>query len=69
MDLVFEKDLEQDSGSRFIPDTILQLFHPDALSNASAAYAKMVADHPNYEFGMVHDSVKGGLTIYWKRLV
>lgn len=65
MELISKKDLEQNSGSRCIPDVDLT---PDVLREASASYAKMVTDNPEYEFSMVYDQVSWNLTIYWKRI-
>lgn len=69
MDLVSREDLERlESGSRFIPDSVLRMLHPDVLIDASATYANMVEKYPNYEFGMIQDNIKGGVTVYWKRI-
>lgn len=69
MDLLSQADIARaDSGSHFVPDSVLIRLHPGVLFDASKAYAKMVEDHPNYEFGMVQDPIKGGVTVYWNRV-
>lgn len=70
MDLVTKDDLARnDNGSTFIPDSILSRIHTEVMKGASDAYAKLVTDNPEYTFGMVYDALKGGITIYWKRII
>ena len=70
MDLLSKEDIERkESGSRFIPDSILIMLHPEVMVDASTAYSKLVMDNPGYEFGILKDTIKGGLTVYWKRIV
>ena len=70
MDLVSKEDLDRsDSGSHFIPDSVLKHIHIEVMKGASDAYANLVTENPGYEFGMVYDVHKGGITVYWKRVV
>jgi hypothetical protein len=69
VDLVSKEDLERrESGSHFIPDSVLSHIHVEVMKGASDAYANLVTDNPNYDFNMVYDGVKGGITVYWKRI-
>lgn len=68
MDLLSRAEIEgTDEGYHFIPNDVLARLHPQVLLDASAAYAELVANHPNYEIGIVQDAEKG-IKVYWKRV-
>lgn len=70
MDLVTKDDLvRNDYGSTFIPDSVLSRIHTEVMKGASDAYAKLVTENPDYTFGMVYDEFKGGITVYWNRII
>jgi hypothetical protein len=69
MDLVKKKEIEgSDSGYNTYPYALLERLRPDVLKDASAAYAQLVVEHPEYEIGMIQDSVQKTLTVHWKKI-
>lgn len=69
MDLIKKEEIEGSVvGNHSIPFAVLERIHPEVLLDASAAYAKLVADHPNYEIGMVQDNDAKSLYIYWNKI-
>jgi hypothetical protein len=70
VDLIKKEEIEGSVvGNHSIPFEILERIRPDVLLDASATYAKLVADHPNYEIGMVQDTEAKSLYIYWTKIV
>ena len=69
MDLIKKEEIEGSVvGNHSIPFDVLKRIRPDVLLDASAAYAKLVADQPNYEIGMVQDDNAQSLFIYWTKI-
>jgi len=68
MELVSQEDLKQDSGKKFIPESVLVMMHTDVLQAASDAFSKACMDHPEFEFGTVYDQTAGGVIVYWRRV-
>lgn len=69
MDLLLKSEIEaSDQGSHFIPYSVLERLRPDVKIHAASIYSDLVAEHSDYEIGMVRDDDKGGITVYWNRV-
>lgn len=69
MDLIRKEEIEaSESGFNEFPYDVLERMSPDILVDASAAYSKLVADHPDYKIGIIQDPIQRKLTVHWTRV-